>query len=495
MTMPSSFRDRDQAKFKEHNDQTTVRIFDESSAKSAFGEMVVVENRPVIRGSATYGFLPANFRSFSALDGFAGVIDRQFLVNSGSSIGSFGAIQSFRTILYKEGDGAIVRFSARFYDNISLTEKGAGAISIGDEMSVGFNGDQFGVWHRYNGEPEVRTLTITASGAGTAILTINGIVYNVPLTAGTIQHNAYEIAEYFRVNPTAALGVDQNNDTVVFSSTSDGPKNGVYSLAGPATGSFSRSNEGVTKTSNFIPQDQFNGEVFDGFNPEFGNTYQIRYQNGFGDIDFMIENPKSGTFQLIHRIKWGNTNTFPNLANPSLRVGAYSFSVGATSPSYVQASYLSASIESKDTPTRNPRSFANTKSIATTPTNIFTIRNRRIYNNNINQSELLPLFISLANDGAKSAIFRIRTNALVGGDKNFLDIGTNLISEYDITGTDVSGGNILATFVVAKGQSADIDLSNFFIQVPATLALTVSAQMASGAAADLSASLTWLEDI
>lgn len=62
----------------------------------------------------------------------------------------------------------------------------------------------------------------------------------------------------------------------------------------------------------------------------------------------------------------------------------------------------------------------------------------------------------------------------------------------------VTSGTALAdlgTFVVAKGQSANIDLTTFLIRVPPSLRLVVSGRMASGSAADLTASITWYEDI
>lgn len=63
------------------------------------------------------------------------------------------------------------------------------------------------------------------------------------------------------------------------------------------------------------------------------------------------------------------------------------------------------------------------------------------------------------------------------------------------TDTTVSGGRLLATYVVAKGQSALVDLRELSVRQPPTLLFTITGQMTSGSAADLTAAYTWYEDI
>jgi len=105
------------------------------------------------------------------------------------------------------------------------------------------------------------------------------------------------------------------------------------------------------------------------------------------------------------------------------------------------------------------------------------------------------VFVTFANDGAKSAIFELRGNATIAGFTNFANVGTNLISEVDVAGTTVTGGTLFASFTVAKGQSITVDLKDFNIRLPPTITISVIGYMASGAAADLSASLAWYEDV
>ena len=183
------------------------------------------------------------------------------------------------------------------------------------------------------------------------------------------------------------------------------------------------------------------------------------------------------------------------MLHPGLHVGAYAVSVGATTDVTVGVNWVVGSLGSTPRFTRNPRSFSNTKSVGTTLTNILTIRNRRVYNGCTNQTEIKPLYLTLANDGTKSAVFEIRGNGTVAGTPNFQPIGNNLISMSDVAGTTVTGGRILPSYTVAKGQSINVDLSALNIVIPPTLEFVISGKMASGSAADLTATFTWIEDL
>ena len=403
---------------------------------SAYGEQTVSQLKLIVQGQAYYRFIPSNFRSFTGGTGTSDASTGVLKVTSGTTVFGYGTIQSFRSLNYSAG------------------------------------------------------------GSENATVTVNGVAYTVPLTSGTVQKNAKEIADYLTANATL-FNAEQLNDTVVVSFTSDGDKASTFSFtSSTATASFAETTAGVAKTFNHIPQSEFNGELFTGFDPSKGNVYQIIYQNGYGDMSFFVENPSTNRMQLMHRIKWSNNSTTENLTNPSLRPGVYAYSVGGTTSTTVEMPYIAGFAEGSKTQTRNTRAYSSTKSIGTTLTNIFTIRNKRIYQGRINQAEIEPKTLTLANDGSKSAIFEIRGNPTVAGNTNFQDIGTNLISEIDTAGTTVSSdGRLLFSIVLSKGSSAIVDLAKLNIIQPATLRLVVAAKMASGASSDLTASLNWLEDL
>lgn len=464
----------------------------------ASGDTVTAEIEPDISLSAIYNLIPANGRTFTASSGTVTVANRMFTASSSTTVGSYGTLQSFRAISYREGQGVTIRTSAKFTDPIASSWVAVGGFTIGDEVSFGYNGTAFGIWHRYGGRPEVQTLTVTgaAGGGENATVTINDVEFTIPLTASTVQTNAQEIAAYINANQSLVTA-EQDDDDVVIMFLSDGDKTGAFTFSSAtATASFAETTAGVTKTSTHVTQANWNGEAVPTLDPENGNEYMIRYTNGFGPIRYYIQKPDGLGYALVHTQRWPNSTTTANMENPNLHIGCYAVSTGATTATSVSVAHISSFVDGgSGLYTRNPRGFSNTKSISTTQTNILTIYNRRVYNGLTNQAEIRPLFLTLANDGTKSAIFEIRGNPTVGGTVNYQPLGTNLIAQTETAGTTSSGGRLLLTFVVAKGQSLDINLANLGIVVPPTLNFVVSGAMASGSAADLTAALTWIEDL
>lgn len=466
--------------------------------KTAYDELHVESENIFVSGNAVYGFIPSNFRTFLEGAGTATTSENLFKVTSGTALADYGVIRSFRSVNFKTGQGATIRFSGYFESPQALTWSGMGGFNVGDELSFGYNGLVFGVWHRYGGIAETRTIQITlaAAGSGTATLTLNDVEYVVPIVAGTVQSVASQIALYLKANATE-LGAEQLDDSVVIDYLSDGPKTGTFSYSSTtsATGTITQNRAGVTKTSIHTPYESFNTSSISGFNPELGNNYMIRYSNGFGDAEFYIQDSVTSQYKLVHVMRWANTTTVTNLTNPSLRVGVYATSIGATTATNVYMAYIGGFISGKNLKTRNPRSFNASKSIGTTTTNILTIRNNRTFNLRANQVEIEPDLLTISNDGVKTAVFTIRTNATVAGTPNFQTVGNNLVTSSDIAGTTVTNGTIIASFVVGAGQSEIIDLTPYNIRVPPDLTITISGRFISGASNDLTASLAWYEDI
>lgn len=462
------------------------------------GATMTERSIPVVAASGVYNLIPSNFRTFTAGDGAAVAEDRMFKVSCGTALANYGTIQSFRSINYRTGGSAALRVSARFPDPQALTWTGVGGVSLGDEISFGYNGTTFGCWHRRHGLAEVRTFQFTADSDSSenATVFINGTEYTVALTSGNVQHNAHELSEYVNAN-VDGFDAEQIDDSTIISASSDGAKSGTWSFsAGEAAVTITRTTTGVTKTSDHIPQSSWNGDTIEDFDPAMGNNYEIRFSNGFGNIEFLIEDAVTLQYVCVHTIKYANMQTETNLGNPSLRVSCYSTSIGSTTNVDVFVSYLSGFVTSGQERIRNPRTVEADKSIGTTETAIFTLRNRRIYNGIVNQAELEPAFITLSNDTGKQAVFRIIGNPALDGESNFQEIGTNLIALIDTASTTYnSGGRILATFVVARLSSISVDLSSIMIRVPPTLNLTVTGRKQSGAADDMSAAITFYADI
>lgn len=340
-------------------------------------------------------------------------------------------------------------------------------------------------------------------------MTIDDQVYNIGLTAGTTQSAAYTIASYLSANGQG-IEAEQLDNKVIVDFLSDGNKTGTFSFSSATTvASWTEVTAGVTKTNDFYPmntgvdpspgvniKETWNGTIPNGFDPANGNSYEITYQNGYGDIHFFIEDPETGYYSECHVIKWSNNETTPNLLNPSLHLGIYCYSVGAVASTTVESPYTAGFVDGVKANTRNPRSQENTKSsIGATLTNLMTLKNRRTYNGYSNQIEMEPIAITVANEGTKSAVVQLIAGATLGGTPNFQPIGTNLIVDKDTAGTTVTGGRVLASIPVSKSGSIPRNLKDYFIRIPPGLPLTIAGKAVGGGTVELTVTLDWYEDI
>lgn len=480
-----------------------LHIYDISAkAPTAFGENISEGKSVKLNASATYNLIPANFREFTTLSGTTGAEDNEFKVTTGTTQFGYGAIQSFRSLNFQYDSSAGVRFGARFPDTNTLTWQGVGLAGIGDEISFGRgdaegNGD-FGVWHRYGGKAEVRTIEITtaSTGATDLTLTLNDVEYTIPLTNATAQVNAHEIAAFLTAN-ASELDAFQNDDTVTISYLSDGAKTGAFTFShATAEATITQLTAGLTKTSDFVSQEDWNGDTPVGFDPTKGNQYQITYSAGYGNINYYIFDFNNSEWMLCHTVRWQNSSSVVNLTNPKLRTIIYVASIGSTTDTAVYCPFISGFVFGPEAPTRNPRSYNITKSVGTTEIPLFQLRNRKVYNGLQNQAEILPQRLVVANEGAKNVTIAIYGNATVTGNSNFQDVGTNLIAEVDssATGYTAGTGRPLDKFTVAPGSNEKINLTN--IVIPPTLRFVVTADKASGgSSADVTATISWIEDL
>ena len=473
--------------------------------QTAFGELSVAESRPYVQFVPVYNQVPANFREFSYLSGSTGVADKMFYVSSGETGYGYGAIQSFRALNYRTGQGGLARFTAKFDTSAENSIQGVGLINLSDELSFGFEGTEFGIWYKTGGYAQCMEIQVTgASGGSTDLtLTLNGVAYTIPLTSGTVQHNANEIAEWMS-NNQSVWHADQLDDTVIISAFSDGAKAGSYSYShATSTGTVTEKVAGIKKTSTHIPRTSWNRNTCAWLDPTKGNVFQIKYQYlGFGGIKFYVEEPETAQFILVHTIVYANANIVPSLTNPSMHIGMYAYNAttddlsSSTTVLTVHVASFYAATEGVESPTRNPRGYDNTQTVSTSLTNILTLRNRRTYNYYVNQVEVEPLKITISNEStSKNMAVNIITNPTFSGDTNFQSAGNQLVFDVDETANTVSGGTLLDAYTIAALSSVTIDLEALRIRVPPTLSICIAAKMTSGASAVASASITWYEDI
>jgi hypothetical protein len=231
------------------------------------------------------------------------------------------------------------------------------------------------------------------------------------------------------------------------------------------------------------------------FDPTKGNVAQITYKYlGFGDIFFWLENPDTGRFQNVHIIKYTNQNTTPSLLNPSFKLGLYAESVGSTTDLSVYSASMAAFVDGTLTKTKNPRAVENTQSVGTGGfTNILTIRNRNTYNSFVNQGEIIPIILSLSTDSSKSIEIRVVVNGTPSGDTDFTEVGTNLVSDIDVTANTITGGTLLIASALRIEKL--INLDDLEIRIFPSFTFSITARLTSGSSADVTAALTYYESI
>lgn len=470
----------------------------------------------VVSGDPIGGAMPANFRTYP-FGGTAGVTDRIFQASTSGDAYSYGAVQSFRAIRSRVGQGDLVRFSARYDAGVHGVESGVGALDIGNELSFGYKDTHFGIWRRYGGLPEVQELEITAAGTDPETITLNlgGTEFIIPEAdyEGSTEILARAIDIYFkRTNPSSGWNVESYGSTVLFSGTSarDLPLS-TFASTGAAEGNFTLVRDGTPKNDVFTPTTQWSSlyNVPDGFDPARGNNYQIAYDSEYGRAKFYVMT--SSGYMLVHTIDRFNMDSNPLVTSQGMHIGLYAY---RTTPGDVISVYARglAAFSPTFTPTRNPRVLENEIQGATTEERlILAVRTKRIVNGYTNQAEVVPLRLSASNDHNRGAIFFVRTNAQficgTGGslttstEEIYQDPGTNRITLVATPHTDddcvhqEGTGRLLSAVAVPRLNSQQVVFDS--IRVPPTLPIAVSVRMLSGTSDpdDMSAALVFYEDI
>ncbi len=473
--------------------------------KTAFGEMTISEPTPIAQISAPYGLLE-KAQVFSLLGGTGTATNSMFEATSGTNANGFSAVLSRRQVTYRPGQGLLGRFTALFDTPAANNFQQAGLIINTERLGFGYEGTTFGVVFEHDGESEIQELTITtpAAGAESATVTVDGTGFTVPLTAGTVQHNAFEISQSLNTQVTN-YAFSSNNDQVVARSLLAEPGGSFAFSSATAVAAWVQVIAGVVNTSDFIAQTNWNidtrisGDTDINLDPAKGNVYQVQMQYlGFGGIEFYVEDKDSAELVLVHRIKFANANTQTSVGNPTFRVGWLSLNDGNTTSITVKGGSAGGFIEGMAARTEAPRAQENTAASVPTanPINILSIRNRIVFGTRRNRAETFGLSLTAATDTTKAAIIEVRSGATIAGDLDFSYIDkTNSTTEVATDGGAVSAGRLIASFIVPSSGGIIANLEELLALLLPGEMLTVSAQITSGAASSVSASLTWQEDI
>ncbi len=475
---------------------------------SAFGEVLVAQPVARVQLDAVYGIRSTDVDTstdgvtggVTAVDGSTGM---EIRCSTGTANNGYGKLTSKKAVRYRTGQGVAGRFTARYSAGVANSSQRAGFMNIGTELSFGYNGVDFGVLHRTGGRVEIRTMTVTvgAAGAETATVTLNGVNHNVVLANG----NTVATANTLAAASYSGWTVSVTGSVLTFINTSVGPKSGDYSFSstGAATASFASISVGVNPTDNWVKQADWNGLRLTGgdqdpftLNPLKGNVFEIRYQYlGFGAIEFAIEDPNTGEFVVVHRIKYANANTSPSLDFPIMRMGVIAINSGNTSNITVHTASMAGFIEGSIQHFRPPNSQISSKTgIGTSWVSLLQLRNKRVFASRQNLSEMIFHGLEIAAEGTKPVEFSFWLNPVVTGTPLWAEIGTTTsIAEYDVSASTITSGQMIYAAGLGKSSNKDIDLEKLDIRASNGDVVALAVRASQGTA-DATGSLIWVED-
>lgn len=457
----------------------------EESILTSFGEVAVAEPTPIVQLQFAYN-INEKLATTRLNGGSASVSGGLLSLSTGASANREATLLSHRPIKYSSGEGGKVMFTALYTTGAADSTQWLGIGTPSDGFFFGFNGTAFSILRRQGGAPETRILTVStkSSTAEDITITLNSdALATVAVTDGadtTVTANEIAAADYSGVGP--GWVAHSMGSTVIFTSFEASAQGGTYTLssASTAVGTFALGVTGATPTETVVAlADWSEGSLPFTLDPTKGNVFMIQYQwLGFGMITYLIENPDTGRFIPVHKIKYANSAVIPSLNNPSLPLCAVVKNAANTSDIVLKSSSMAGFTEGKIESHVPPSSIsANKAAIGTSETPVLSIHNHTIYQGVLNRVEVDILALSISVDGTKPAIVRIRHNpTLVGASFSDIDANTTVLRS-DNSATSASGGEAIE-FTLSKEQSIIIGkdvLEKIHLEVGETFTVSIEA--------------------
>lgn len=464
---------------------------------SAFGEPYAIPINPVIQLDAIYGATdPLQFQSYTALGGTITTANSQFIVASSSTQFSYGVLRSRRFLRYRPGQGAMARFAVRFTQGIANTSQRAGLFNQEGAFQIGYDGAEFGILHSYGGKAHIEQLTITTApnATQTATITLNGVTKTVTLQNESALLTAARIAR----ETFPGWTVEAYDNTVVFLHEGPiGPLNGAFTFSstGNAIGTMSVLQAGVVGTQDWIPQNEWNGDLYSAnftLDPTKFNVFQISFRwLGAGEVRFAMENPLTGDFVTLHHIHWTNRNTTLHVDNPSFKIGYVAYNLGGGAVTVYGGSMMGA-IEGNIFFNTYPKASYLTKSSLANNTlhHIATIYNPIIYNGKINSREIILENLSIAYQGNDPLNVIVYIDAPLATGTHQYNSNVNTLSKAStVTGTiNPATNQPILSFTIPINGSGNFNLTPYRVVLGPGTSATV-AVISGQAIAQVSASL------
>lgn len=488
----------------------------EINEKSAFGELLVANPTPIVQLQFPYAVNPRLVTNITTGSGGATVTNSLLSVSSGTTTASNALFRSARDAKYHPGQGALIRWTSLFQaSGTAGTEAISGFGNEEDGFFFGYDGGTFGILHRFGGALEHQTLTVSA-GAGTASGTITITLDGTATEVEVAQNDSPEAvvraidAVTFAGWETQAIG-----NTVVFISHLAEAKAGAFTFVDTdttgAAASFAETITGTAATNTWVAQTAWNTDTMDGsadinnptgqnINHDTLNVFQVRFQwLGGGPILFFIADKESSQFQLVHVIKYANTNTTPSIQNPTLPLYISVKNKATTADIMIKVGSMAALNEGlmpKQEGLNNSARGAREGFNFQTETSVLALKVKPVFRGKANRVEWLPQLITFTGvgTGVKTHTLRIHVNPILGGDPSFTDVDTATSAvAFDVAGTTVSGGDVLATFEFGRTIEAfTLNITDFAVTRPPGTLFVFTIQI-NGGSSDSSVAVIWNE--
>ena len=493
------------------------------SGTSAFGEPLGLTITPVIQLDGIYGATSEVIQTYtSGTDSYAASNLQMFAVSSGTTQGGYGVLRSKRFLRYRAGQGALCRFTAMFANGVVGSSQRAGLSSQEQAIQFGYNGTRFGIMRATGAKAHITVLTINTAptGSQTVTITLDGTAYTVSVGAGTTTATAATIAA--RVGGYNGWLLDQVDNTIVFMSSTNGPRNGTYSMSSSGTGTlttgtFVIKQSGVAQTENWTYQNMWNVDALGAntsvnpsgmiLRPHNLNVYQINYRwLGAGEIRYAVEDEVTGNMIFVHREHYVNQHTKPHIANPSFKIGYAAFNTTSTTSVTTKGASFMGAIEGEIKQNELNRSSGVSKTTLASGTlhHLMTVRNPYVTNGKsgalngnyiVNAKEVILKDISIGTQGNDPGTVYIFFEATsFSGTHQYLSQPKDNAMVSIIDGTlDKTVDTAICRFVTAINGEAQYKLSDFRIAVPPGSSVSIGIDSTSNLSR-VTAALVFSED-
>lgn len=457
---------------------------------TAYMDLAVNESTPVIKASAQYGLL----KDVDALVGPSGsaiAIDTKFHCDSGTNGNGFGAISTGNALIFRPGQGEKDLFTARFGAGAVGSEQFAGLVNTNAGLGFGYDEESFGILLRSGGAIEIQDLTLTtpAGGAENATITVDGVGYTVPLTAGTVQQNAVEI-EISLNSQVPFWNFQAIDDQVIGTALLAVPIAGAFAFtSSTAIAAWVQVTAGVLPIDIWIPQAAWNINKFDELIINNFNNYKI--QVGPSVAYFSIYSGLTNEYVTVHTINSNNTGPDFIITNPTFGHTWYALNRGGTTSVETEGSFAGLFREGPNTILRATNSEQQLlASVSTTPTPILSFRARRSINGVINLGKIIITDAQITSDSTKTIVATVITNGVLTDPVfQYSDKDTSVL-EIDTSATAVTGGDAISF----TGLNS-ITVPNLRITLNRGDLVTVAVNVTSNPASEFVITVANLEDL